>query len=273
MKHEICPSIGSGMQPNSKEIVSQVFPRTNDIQLPPCGTEREKNPMPRKPQPRGTCAYCGAEFSKSGIGRHLKKCTERSNAIRAAEKSKRPTENLWHLRIQDAYDKDFWLDLEMSGSASLSALDRYLRVIWLECCGHLSEFTTGGFGGTTIGMMRKADNVFDVGGKLDHLYDFGTTSKTTIKVAGVRQGKALSGEHAISLMARNLQPEEKCSICNERANWLCLECLHERNRGGWFLCDEHAEEHPHQEYGEPMPLFNSPRVGMCGYSGPAEPPY
>jgi hypothetical protein len=39
------------------------------------------------------------------------------------------------------------------------------------------------------------------------------------------------------------------------------------------LCDDHAQEHPHEEYGEPVPLVNSPRVGMCGYVGPAEAPY
>jgi hypothetical protein len=39
------------------------------------------------------------------------------------------------------------------------------------------------------------------------------------------------------------------------------------------LCDEHAEDHPHDNYGEPIPLCNSPRMGQCGYDGPAEPPY
>ena len=27
--------------------------------------------------------------------------------------------------------------------------------------------------------------------------------------------------------------------------------------------------HPHDQYGEPIPLVNSPRLGMCGYDGPA----
>ncbi|WP_127011414.1 hypothetical protein ACF3DV_03465 [Chlorogloeopsis fritschii PCC 9212] len=26
-------------------------------------------------------------------------------------------------------------------------------------------------------------------------------------------------------------------------------------------------------YGEPIPLVNSPRLSLCGYDGPAEPPY
>jgi len=35
----------------------------------------------------------------------------------------------------------------MRGSATLAKLDDYLRAIWLECCGHLSKFTIGGWGG------------------------------------------------------------------------------------------------------------------------------
>ena len=229
--------------------------------------------MARKAQSRGNCAYCGAEFAKSGAGRHLKKCSKKLGLIQTAEISKLPTENLWHLRIQDAYNKDFWLDLEMRGSASLKTLDSYLRAIWLECCGHLSEYRIGGWGGSKVGMTRKADAVFTQGFSIQHLYDFGTTSETNIKVVDVRKGKALS-KRPISLMARNLQPKSTCSECDQPASWLCLECLYEATESGtWFLCDEHAENHPHDNYGEPVPLCNSPRVGMCGYEGPAEPPY
>jgi hypothetical protein len=39
------------------------------------------------------------------------------------------------------------------------------------------------------------------------------------------------------------------------------------------LCDAHAATHPHEDYGEPLALVNSPRSGMCGYEGPADPPY
>lgn len=229
--------------------------------------------MARKPQSRGKCAYCDKEFAKSGATRHLKTCSEKLEAIRAVDASNRPVENLWHLRIQGAYAKDFWLDLEMRGSASLTTLDKYLRVIWLECCGHLSEFRIGGWGGSKIGKTRKADTVFTLGISLQHLYDFGTTSETNIKVVDVRKGKALS-KRPISLMIRNLQPKSICSECGKPANWLCLECLYEATESGsGFLCDEHADEHPHVEYGDPMPLVNSPRVGMCGYTGPAEAPY
>ena len=229
--------------------------------------------MPRKPESRGTCAYCGEVITKRSVAKHLEKCPPRLEMLQAAEASSRPVETLWRLRVQDAYDKDFWLDLEMRGPATLTKLDDYLRAIWLECCGHLSEFTIGGWQGDEIAKSRKADAVFEPGLVLRHLYDFGTTSETDIKVVGFREGKATS-KHPLALLARNLQPEMLCMECAQPAGWLCIECLYEADEPGTYcLCAEHVEDHPHVEYGEPVALVNSPRLGMCGYDGPAEPPY
>jgi hypothetical protein len=227
--------------------------------------------MPRRPENPGTCAYCGEIITKRGVSKHLDKCPKRQEVLAGAAASSRSVETLWHLRVQDAYDKDFWLDLEMTGSASLDKLDKYLRAIWLECCGHLSKFTIGGWGGMDVGKARKADSIFEPGLVLRHLYDFGTTSETDIKIVDAREGKAAS-KHPIELLARNQMPKAVCQECGELAKWLCIECLYEENKTG-HLCDEHVEEHPHENYGEPMPLYNSPRTGMCGYDGPAEPPY
>lgn len=227
--------------------------------------------MTRRPQSRGRCIFCHSELSKAGMTKHLDTCPQRQQAIQAAEASDRPSETLWRLRVQDAYLKDFWLDLEMRGSATLMKLDEYLRAIWLECCGHLSEFTIGGWGGVKVGKARKADQLFEPGLVLRHLYDFGTTSETDIRVVGSRRGKALS-KHPIALLARNIQPEATCQECGQPAEWLCMECIYEENKPG-FLCAEHVEMHPHTDYGEPVELVNSPRLGMCGYTGPAEPPY
>ena len=227
--------------------------------------------MPRGPENPGTCASCTETVTKRGVKKHLEKCPKRQESLAAAASSSRPVETLWHLRVQDAYDKDFWLDLELVGSASLDKLDKYLRAIWLECCDHLSKFTIGGWGGVDVGKARKADASFKPGLVLRHLYDFGTTSETDIKVIDAREGKAAS-KYPIALLARNQMPKAVCQECSEPAKWLCIECLYDEDKTG-HLCDAHVEEHPHDNYGEPMPLVNSPRLGMCGYDGPAEPPY
>ena len=160
--------------------------------------------------------------------------------------------------------------MEMNGSAMLKCLDSYLRAIWLECCGHLSEFSPDGKH-QRIGMNRLAEKIFEPGIELMHFYDFGSTTKTRIRVVGMRQGKPLT-RHPIVLMARNNPLEFTCMECNKPAKWLCTECVIETEASG-LLCDEHAENHPHDDYGGPLPLVNSPRVGVCGYTGPAEPPY
>lgn len=227
--------------------------------------------MPRSPESRGNCLFCGETIVKRSVMKHLAKCPKRLESIQAADANARPQEMIWHLRIQGANAKEYWLDLEMAGSASLDKLDKYLRAIWLECCGHLSQFTIGGWGGTEIGEARKANSVFEAGLVLRHLYDFGTTSETDIQVVGFRSGHPLT-KHPIYLMARNNPPEALCQECGRPAGWLCIECLYEDEKTG-FLCDEHVEDHPHEEYGEPMRLVNSPRTGMCGYDGPATPPY
>jgi len=227
--------------------------------------------MPRGKQSKGTCTYCGTEIAKGGVTRHLSACPQRQMAIEEAGRKKAESETLYHLRVQDAGRSEFWLDLEMRGSRTLTDLDSYLRGIWLECCGHLSQFSVGGWGGEGIPKKRRADEVFQQGIELTHIYDFGTSSVTLIRVVGTREGQPTT-RRPIALMARNLMPEAQCIECGKPAAWLCMECLIEEGVWG-TLCDEHAQSHPHDNYGEPIRLVNSPRLGMCGYVGPAEPPY
>lgn len=226
--------------------------------------------MARKKQSRGACGYCGRTMTKAGIAKHLQSCEKRNDAISGANAGSRKDDTIYHLQIQDNWSGDYWLHVEISGNAMLEDLDQYLRAIWLECCGHLSEFSVGRMG-NSINMNRRIDNVFARYPELIHVYDFGTTSETRIKVVATRRGN-LTTDHPITLMARNDPPETHCIECNNPAAWLCLECLYE-HEGEGMLCDKHAENHPHDEYGEPMPVVNSPRMGMCGYTGPAEPPY
>src|SRR5258708_38310058 len=168
--------------------------------------------MGRKTQSRGRCAYCGREMTKGGLSRHLADCTQRLEAIAAAGAGAGKTQTLYHLQVQDAYGGDFWLHLEMNGSATLKELDRYLRAIWLECCGHLSEFSLGGWGSRKIAMTKMADQVFQPDLQLTHIYDFGTSSETLIKVVGTRQGQPTT-RHPIALMARNDLPAATCMQC------------------------------------------------------------
>ncbi len=227
--------------------------------------------MSRKKQTRGNCTYCGRTLSKAGMLKHLATCPQRLEVVQQSAGRPGDDESIFQLRVQDAWRGDYWLDLEMKGSATLKQLDHYLREIWLECCGHLSHFSTSGWGSGELPKSWRAQRVFEPGDQLTHLYDYGTTSETLIRVIAVRRGKPTT-RHAIALLARNLPPEAECIVCGEPAAWLCMECLCEDEVWG-ALCDRHVKDHPHEDYGEPFPLVNSPRMGMCGYTGPADPPY
>ena len=227
--------------------------------------------MPREKQSKGKCVYCGAEVPKNGVAQHLVGCPKRQMITQQAERKKVESESLYHLRILDSWRSEFWLDVEMRGSGTLKNLDSYLRGIWLECCGHLSRFSIGSWRGKEISKKYRADKIFERGIEITHIYDFGTSSETLIKVVGTREGKPTT-TRPIALMVRNLQPKAKCIECRQLAVWLCMECQIEEENWG-TLCDQHAETHPHDDYGEPVRLVNSPRLGMCGYDGPAEPPY
>jgi hypothetical protein len=204
--------------------------------------------------------------------RHLSVCPERRAAIAEADQGSAPVEQLYHLQVRDGRRADYWLHLEMDGSATLEELDYYLRRIWLECCGHPSHFSTGpGWGEWKIDESASATWAFEVGQQITHIYDYGTTSTTLIRVKDVRRGRPLT-KHPIVLMARNTPPRILCMECDAPATWLCIECMFGEDKSG-FLCDQHAAVHPHEDYGDPVPVVNSPRVGMCAYCGPAEPPY
>ncbi|MGZ8216863.1 hypothetical protein [Methylomagnum sp.] len=227
--------------------------------------------MARAKQTKGICAYCKKDVGKAAASRHFASCPACQAAVAYAEQSKRKSETLYHLRVQASGQPAYWLDLEMRGTAKLSDLDDYLRAIWLECCGHMSQFSKDGWGGGEIAKSRSMENALGGGEELTHIYDFGASSETLIKSVGSRQGKPLT-KHPITLLMRNEVPVFECMECQQPATWFCSECVYEHEESG-LLCDQHVEGHPHENYGEPVALVNSPRMGMCGYEGPAEPPY
>lgn len=77
---------------------------------------------------KGECAYCNQEITNSKAAKHFADCSKRLAVIKNSESKKASIETRYHLRIQDASDDRFWLDMEMRGSATLKHLDDYLRL-------------------------------------------------------------------------------------------------------------------------------------------------
>lgn len=227
--------------------------------------------MPRRKQSRGVCAYCEREFTKGGMNSHLRACPRRMKAVSETDAVRANSTELHHLRILDYYDRDFWLHLEVNCLATLDDLDHYLRAIWLECCGHLSLFSVAGWGTDEIPSELTVGQVFSPGLELTHIYDFGTSNYTLIKALDIHDGKPTTSNPVV-LMARNNPPDRTCTYCGQPAAEWCMECVFEHDAPG-TLCELHAQSHPHHDYGDTLPIMNSPRLGSCGYDGPAEPPY
>src|SRR5256884_5139080 len=95
---------------------------------------------------KGVCGFCKGEFEKAKMTQHLKYCKQRTAEIETELESIPTTQKtrFFHILVEGRYNPQYWMHLELSASDTLADLDDFLRVIWLECCGHLSEFTIGG---------------------------------------------------------------------------------------------------------------------------------
>ena len=221
----------------------------------------------------GECQYCGAEVGKSSSAQHLATCPKRKAELRsdAAPKTQPFPIEIYQLRVEATHLPEFWLDLEVRGDADLEAVDKYLRAIWLECCGHASAFSLKGWGSPELAKEGSVGDVFKHLRQIMHVYDFGTESWTTLKRVSVRKSRG-QYRYPVKLLVRNKLPAVVCQECGKPATRLCVQCVVEDDVITWF-CARHAKEHDHHDYGPALRVVNSPRLGLCGYNGPAKPPY
>ncbi|MDR3279806.1 MAG: hypothetical protein LBT23_04780 [Synergistaceae bacterium] len=202
--------------------------------------------MSRKPVLDGNCFICGKTLGKTAMKNHILKSHARDG-----------NEECCLLKIEDAYDKNFWLFVDIPLEKTLSKLDEFLRDIWLECCGHLSAFRIQG---EEISKRQKL-RAFHDGTALLHEYDFGSTSETSITFVGETTREVR--KKAARLLARNIPHEYKCAGCCAPADILCVECMWDDSES--FYCAKCADAHHDGEHEEMLiPVVNSPRMGMCG---------
>lgn len=226
----------------------------------------------------GKCRLCGAVLSKRAFTNHLKSCLLAQGLSGGPPQTRTPkSSGYFHVFIEGRYSREYWLHLAIAATAKLSALDSFLRHVWLECCGHMSAFGIGGESYSSSPMEEMDDRGMNVmlsrvlapGISFTHEYDFGTTTELAGKIVAEipRANARLSGK-PIQVLARNDPPAIPCVSCGKNAAQICSECAY---NGRGCLCEDCAKDH---ECGEEMllPIVNSPRVGMCGYTGPATEP-
>lgn len=251
---------------------------------------------------KGTCNFCNQTITKSGMTRHLQSCKAHHAAIATTATGKVTATELLHLSIEGTDANMYWMHIEIPSISKLTDLDQFLRDMWLECCGHLSQFNINGVHysvdklyGETLDLdfdpddakplpappgsrfpslfpVTKRMSKFKLGEllkpdlKFSYEYDFGSTTDLTLKVIGEREAQVKKGYNT-QILARNTLPEIMCDVCGKKlATHLCMECIYE-DKGR--LCLSCAKKHPHDHYDMFMPIVNSPRTGVCGYTGDA----
>ena len=195
----------------------------------------------------GACLGCGLKFSKRGIAKHLSGCF--SGAPGSAT----------GLHLVADGGGPYWLHLFAAPDATLESLDAFLRKIWLECCGHMSEFY-GNRG--QIGKRARLSSALGPGVKLRYEYDMGSTTALEIRFLGAIRAPA--GKARIRLLARNDPPGFGCAGCGKPAEMICPFCGYSE---AGLLCRRCSKGHACDDGVELMPLVNSPRTGVCGYTG------
>jgi len=206
---------------------------------------------------KGVCRACNRTISGRGMTRHLQSCPER--------KKLQSEQGSGKVFLIKASAGPFWVYFEVDDSSMLADIDIFLRDLWLECCGHMSAFTINSmtyYSSTEYlepgekDMDRLIRRILKPGIKFRHEYDFGTTTELDLQCISERRGTL---KEKVEILARNDMPEFYCDECGRLAEEICGECDE-------LLCESCAKEH---ECGEDMflPVVNSPRMGMCAYSG------
>jgi hypothetical protein len=114
-----------------------------------------------------------------------------------------------------------------------------------------------------LGMKSKLADVLGPGMEVVHEYDFGDTTELLVKVVAQYEG-VINAKRPIEILARNDPPE---ILCNECGQALAVEIRveYQSEDSGW-LCESCARKHGCDEEMR-LPVVNSPRTGVCGYTG------
>ena len=198
---------------------------------------------------KANCYLCGCEVAKNYATRHLEKCIVPGES------------NCFLIKIEGACNKDYWLYIDIPLDMTMGDIDAFLRDIWLDCCGHLSEFDTVSVKNCHRITMRTKISKFSEGDVVLYDYDFGST--TELVLTFVKKIKRTKANKGIRLLLRNQAPQIMCSACGVNPADNVLEF-----REYPFLCCQCNKKYKKNNDGcKPFPITNSPRCGVCVYDG------
>jgi len=192
----------------------------------------------------GYCSNCNFEAGRTAIKNHIMKEHNEGQYV------------CYLMRAEgDWKGSPYWLLFSAPKELSLDQVDDFLRYEWCECCGHMSSFYSGR-GHDEIEMDMHVAS-FIVGDTFRYEYDFGSTTRIKLTVVD----EILSEEKAVMLLAKNEIPEHKCTFCGDEADHIYFDWQVET-----YACDQCSEKEENEEF-DWLPVVNSPRMGICGYTG------
>ena len=177
---------------------------------------------------KAKCYYCNKELTERTIKRHMKNCDTMKKKISEEFEENKSKRKQYIISIKYKYCKDYCIYISIDAALQLCHLDQFIRDVWVECCGHLSEFIIDGTryldnSDGNYQMNVRLKDVFYTGLKFDYEYDFGSTTYLTLEVI---DEIAVSKKHSqIEIIARNNEEgrpnsprEGECGyICDEEA--------------------------------------------------------
>ncbi len=189
---------------------------------------------------KGNCFICGKTSAKTTMKNHIIKDHNEGD------------EKCYLIKAEGAYNKDYWLFFTVPLEASLDTVDKFLRQIWCECCGHMSAFHNGG---QAFGKTRKV-SALTIGDQLLYEYDFGSTTEILLTI--IEEITRPKQREKACLLARNEPLSETCDTCDKPATYVNV----------WentLVCDKCSENV--EDEAALLSIVNSPRCGECGYEG------
>ena len=252
----------------------------------------------------GTCCVCRQTVAVNQIRRHLPRCIEAHTGLRPSSNPRRRDrrrifQKTAHISIRSR-ERPHWLELGVRCDVTLYELDAFLRSVWLECCGHLSNFRINDETYSIVvplpGTGRRFEPEYDYEENLKHMgrsvnaavpplarfrheYDYGTPTELELEYVAV-YGELVQvvaptqpwHGGRIVILARN-HSLRACLCCGKPARWKFVaeygeyeEYDDELYEEEGVLCEDDLDpitfcEDCAPADGDFVPLTNSPRSG------------
>lgn len=116
-------------------------------------------------------------------------------------------------------------------------------------------------------MDYRLSKVLKVGTKFSHTYDFGSSTYLSLRVIGEREGVMTGEDETVQVMAVNEPPVIPCRECGKPATRVIPGYASVEYGALCATCEIKGEDAEYYSNEDMLPIVNSPRVGVCGYTG------